>query len=644
MGHIRQDAAGIGEVNERNRGILPMAAQTLMLVALWSISHRYKGITGDAALYAIQAMAKVHPNLAADLFLQNTSQDKYTVFSPFYAWCIGCLGLRNAALILATVFKVWLFAAAWALARALTNSGAAFMAVALLIVTVGTYGAFSVFRYAEDFLTARSAAEALVVTAFAFHFSGRGAVAVLICSLAVLVHPLMALPGVLVLVCLRYPLHINLASAAAGIVCCLGMALWAAHASPSAGLLTVIDPEWREMIHERSVFLFLQDWHLGDWTNNARPFLSLTITAMALGDGRVRKLCTAAMLVGAVGLAVAFIASTVGPIALLIQGQAWRWEWIACFVSVLLLVPTACAIYRDTRCGPLCALLVVAGWTFISIDGAVSLTIALVIWAAKEHIDSRTAIFLRWAAVVLGLVIAAWTMVDIWHAAFGSAGDAVRSSSFIARIRNIAGLQIPAIVLAMLLAWWIARTRSRTMLAFISLLLGGAAAWVLPGSLKDTQHDGADAETREFSAWRAAISPTGNILVLPSHNSATFAWFLLDRPSYLSVDQSAGVVFSRAVAMEVKRRSEVLLPLMPPDWRLLTASRSAATSANHGDHLAALPLTIGRLMSVCQDPELGFVVARESVGADAARHEPRGEWKDWNLYDCQHVRSLTPNT
>jgi hypothetical protein len=633
-------AAYVDEVVGRNQRIFSAVAPTVMLIALWSVTHRYKGISGDAALYAVQAMARIHPNLGADLFLQSTSQDKYTVFSPFYGWCIGFLGLRNAALTLAVAFKVWLFAAAWSLARALTDNGVALMAIALLIVTLGTYGAYAVFRYAEDYLTARSAAEALVVTALALHFSGLKASAVIISLLALLVHPLMALPGVLVLACLWCPLRINIASAAAGILACLGMAFSAVHASSGGGLLTVIDADWCQMVRERSVFLFLQYWQIGDWAQNTRPFLSLTLAAMVLANERARSLCIASMLVGATGLVIAFIASTLGPIAILMQGQAWRWEWIACFVSVLLLAPSAAAIYRDTRCGPLCAILLVAGWVIVPPGGTLSLAIALGVWAARDRIDLRIAAGLRWAALALGLVLAAWALVDIWHAAFASS-DPGRSSLLVSRIRNILGLPVVAIPLALGLARGIGKLRSHTILALVSLFLGAAAARLLPDSLHDQQHDGTGAEIREFMGWRAVIAPTSNVWVVPSHNSATFAWFILDRPSYLSVDQSAGVVFSREVAMEVKRRSEVLLPMMPPDWRLLTGNRSSEAYANPS---AALPLTADRLKSVCQDPQLGFVVAKESVSADRMQHEQRGDWQGWNLYDCRDFRIPGPAT
>ena len=48
---------------------------------------------------------------------------------------------------------------------------------------------------------------------------------------------------------------------------------------------------------------------------------------------QVRKLCGAAALVGAAGLAVAWIGSVIGPAAILVQGQAWRWVWVAVFVA-----------------------------------------------------------------------------------------------------------------------------------------------------------------------------------------------------------------------------------------------------------------------------------------------------------------------
>src|ERR1700721_1617042 len=87
-------------------------ALALMLVTLWLLMHGYHGLTGDGQLYAFQAFARIHPQLATDLYLQNTSQDQFTIFSPLYAWMIGILGLENAARLLIVIFTAWLLMAA----------------------------------------------------------------------------------------------------------------------------------------------------------------------------------------------------------------------------------------------------------------------------------------------------------------------------------------------------------------------------------------------------------------------------------------------------------------------------------------------------------------------------------------------------
>lgn len=75
---------------------------------------------------------------------------------------------------------------------------------------------------------------------------------------------------------------------------------------------------------------------------------------------------------------------------------------------------------------------------------------------------------------------------------------------------------------------------------------------------------------------------------------------------------------SRATAAEIRRRSEVLRPVEEPDWRLLTRQ------ATHGAKFdaRALPLTKDRLVQICADPALGFVVAKEDVGLGSRmRHD-----------------------
>ena len=118
-----------------------------------------------------------------------------------------------------------------------------------------------------------------------------------------------------------------------------------------------MDAAWLQVVRERSQFLFLPLWSFRDWKINTQPFIYLAFTAIAIPDERIRKLCLAAALVGASGLAVALIGSLIGPVAILVQGQAWRWVWITVLISVLMLPTTIIQVWRDEKCGPLCAIL-----------------------------------------------------------------------------------------------------------------------------------------------------------------------------------------------------------------------------------------------------------------------------------------------
>ena len=57
----------------------------LLALATWALSHRYLGLFHDARLYTLQALARLHPALSADVFLRFGSQDRFTIFSPLYA-------------------------------------------------------------------------------------------------------------------------------------------------------------------------------------------------------------------------------------------------------------------------------------------------------------------------------------------------------------------------------------------------------------------------------------------------------------------------------------------------------------------------------------------------------------------------------
>ena len=252
--------------------------------------------------------------------------------------------------------------------------------------------------------------------------------------------------------------------------------------------------------------------------------------------------------------------------------------------------------------GRWCVLLVICAWTFSTIAGTTCLMFALILWSIRRRFNDPSAKRVRGAGILLSMLMVAW---------------------------------IGAV------ACWVRAARSPVVLSLITGGLVAACLYSVPRALADGGGAGSAAKVNEYADWRRAIPPAANVLVVPSPNSAAFAWFTLERPSYLTVDQSSGVVFSRATAVEVRRRSQVLLPLMDPDWRLLS-NMAQVRSGARGNPSSVRPLTRERLSSVCGDPQLNFVVAVQNVGFRPLRHALPGQ-KDWYLYDCRIVNSAAPS-
>lgn len=611
------------------------AALALMALATWLLLRGYHGLLGDAQLYAFQALARIHPHLASDLYLENTSQDQFTIFSPLYAWFIESWGLEHAASALTLGFTLWLLAAAWSIARTLRGRDAAWLAVIFLLIVAGSYGGSGVFRFSEDFLTARLPAEAMIATSLACYFRGFKVLGFVTATAALLMHPLIALPGLLLLICLSIPIRVSVVGA---IVCALGASLMSGAATRFAwvsNLFPVIDLAWSNVAQERSQFLFLQLWSFRDWELNVRPFFYLTLAAMALPDARIRRLCVAAGIVGATGLAVSFIAGALGPVAILVQGQAWRWVWIATFVSALLVPAIVLQIWPDEKCGPPCALLLVTGLTLPAVDGTACVSLGLVLWLMKSSLPVRAGPLLRWIAWVLLAAILCWIAVRNWSIV----ASAIPTSSVAGPIRDVFGLQFFVTLIAALVWWCVRSSRTAWTPTLVSAALLALSIFMLPSAFEQSRTLALAADIAEFADWEAAIPPTSTVLVTPPRDVGTFVWFTLQRPNYLALDQSAGVVFSRSTALEVKRRSEILSPLMDPNWKILTRLRASAADKRKLD-VPTRPLTAPILKQVCADTQLGFVISPKDLGFDLLPHQKAGPWKDWNLYDCGKVRRM----
>jgi hypothetical protein len=335
------------------------------------------------------------------------------------------------------------------------------------------------------------------------------------------------------------------------------------------------------------------------------------------------------------------IGSLIGPVAILVQGQAWRWLWITVFISALLLPVTTLQVWRDEKCGPLCGILLALGWTLSAADGTACVLLALFFWSTRTHIGLRFVPYLRWASLALGIGVACWILTKSCAIISAPASGSRSTPRGSAQILDIFGLRVSAALFSVLLWWSIRSSRTIWVPAILSMLLLGLSILVWPAAFKQSHTLASASDIDEVADWTNAIPTTSTVLVAPTHDVGAFVWFTLGRPNYLAVDQSAGVVFSRTTALEVRRRSQVLLPLMDPNWKILTHLRASSGNEHKAD-APTRPLTSESLVQVCADPQLGFVISPEDVGFNPLRHEHPGIWKNWNLYDCRNVRSSVP--
>jgi hypothetical protein len=295
-------------------------------------------------------------------------------------------------------------------------------------------------------------------------------------------------------------------------------------------------------------------------------------------------------------------------------------------LSILLLPATLLRISRDKTCGPLCAALLIGGWAVSNLVGTACVLLALLVWSQRMQLSRRAVRYLQWMALLSAVLLVAWIIYE-------SVG---RGSTALDKIRNVLGVRVAAVALFGLLWWWLRGSRSLWPALIVSAGLLIASISILPASFKQARALGSDMDASEFSDWSSAMPPDSTVFVAPARDVGSFVWFTLRRPNYLALDQSAGVVFSRATALEIRRRSRVLLPLTDPTWKILSGIRRHA--ARLKDTAPTRPLTADSLVQVCSDPRLGFVISPETVGFDALRHKGEGAWKDWNLYDCRRAR------
>ena len=527
---------------------------------LWLLFFHYGGLEHDAVLYSFQAAAHQHPQLlSGDIYLRYGSQDRFTFFTPIYSALANLIGIESAAALLTFSSGVAVLGMAWVLARRLTTAFSALAGIAMLLALPSDFGPLRIFHVLEPFITARMPAEALALGALLAAIGRRWPACVLLIVASAAMHPLMAAPVAVIAAFLwstpRHPRWPWLGALAGLIVLAIVGSLPLLDGAR-------IDDAWRAFINDHARYNFLASWSIRDWARLAPTLATLWLGARVLPEPGARPLCVAALFTAALGFSVMLIGADVERIALIVQGQGYRWAWPACLIAPLLLPAIARECWSKAGAARAALLLLATAWLVRNewyAIGAALLAIGCGELALRLTLNAR---YQRW--MFIGTMIwfgalAAFALADT-VSTLTTGYDEVFAPPWFNELRHLGidGL-LPAVLV--LLAFGIhAYARRRATRVCSTLIFAAAFAALLPaGAASWSRRDFTPETYRRFGAWRALIPERSEVVWIDSPEAT---WLLLERPSYFSIQQTVSGLFSRPAALELAKRQRSLVPLM----------------------------------------------------------------------------------
>ena len=618
------------------------AFATVWVAALWLICRPFRGIRHDSILYIGQTFNSMWPGaLSSDWFFLGADQDRYTVFSPLMARAIEAFGLQAAEIGLLLSFNALFLWAAWLLLKDLPSSLLRWAGLVSLAGLSHTYGGEGSFAFAEPFLDARTLAEPFGLLALALLLRGRLAWSLLALVAATACHPLVAVPVALV----------------GWIYLCLGQRLWLwagllvvavpllglANVGPFAAVLHPFDAAWFQQVRSMDSHCFLADWGVLDWANVA---IDLTLVAQGwrlMPGSRMARLCIAILLASAVLTAAWGLGADVGHNILLTQLQLWRVYWLLHFLALCLLPMILLHYMRQGARGQwLAAAFVLAcvavesnwdtGWV-----GCVWLAIAFVVVKRDMKLSGGIVRIATYGTLAVSLLIMGFVFSKTAEAVAlsGHFGD----TSWLSVVFSLLVVSA-AVGFGGLMAFNSANPAVRAAMGIVALaaLVFGIRAWDQRSPWQSYTERAYASQGRPFDGQ----IPAGAEVFWENYPLQT--WLLLHRPSYFSINQASGLLFSRAASLEFARRYEPFRDLL---YQYRLCGQVAAAQEQGGAPKGELDCrpTVVLMKEICNIPKGGpaymiFDWRRPEglVGSWKFEEGPPSSQATYYLYDCSKLR------
>lgn len=616
------------------QGILPAVALACALLSVWIVQHPYYGLVHDSEVYLIQALGRLNPDLfSGDIFLRYGSQDRFTLFGPVFAQSMRLFGIENAAVALSLLAHAGFFAAVTMLAGMLMPRRFVWPSIALICALPAFYGPGRIFAVVEDFATPRLFAETLVIVALVAFLRERFWLAILLGLGAIVLHPLMTVGGIVVaLFSSNTPPRVRTWVLATGALAVAVLIGWMS----AQGLQLRFDEVWLHLLQSGLKYLWISEWTLLTWSPELVSIITLMIGLLVLERSHARSLSGATLVAAVGGIALNYVAGDLLHVALVVQAQPYRCLWLSTLMSFLLLPLIVHRTWLRGTHGRSAALLLVAAWLCMSEPYGAGIA-GLAFLASAGAVRSVDRLPERASKLILAGAWGVLSVAVVYHVATTLLFTAMQDSSDVPKIlqdvRALSRSGVLPYTIFMVIYLSVCKFHSWIPRASIAAGCIAAVAALAPSSVYEwtTQRYGRDYQA--FEDWRALIPPRTEVLWF---DAPVATWVLLQRPNYLSNTQEVSGVFSRAAAMAMKHRVDMLEPY-------LSNIRGAAWLDDEPDEKevvarANYSVPLGALCASA--PDLRFIVTTRNMLAEPLATAPRGASRRYGahkLYRCDQI-------
>lgn len=632
---------------------------TAILLVLNAALMPYLGLIHDAQIYSGLVLNRIDPEfLQGDLFFQYGSQDQFSLFSPLMTPAVRLLGLKTAFFLGYVANLGFLFAALVRLAgRLWPESPAAVVGLIYLAIVPVVYGGCATFHIVEPFLSPRLPACALTLWSIADFLDGRRFRGSLCLAAAFALHPLMALPGMIIVALMaigKFSAFVAIAAVAVPTIA-FSIAHWTV-SERVAGVLGRFDADWLEWTMMTNRYQFPFEWSGGEWFGNVFALAGLFASGWMYrrtSPQRARLLLAAAT-VGALGIAGSVVVTQL-PYALPIKGQPYRWLWFPIALAPCALLDLAWVNWRtNLLIRRLVSVAIVAGLgvtTFIPLEFAVLLAAAFPLFVLATIYRKDWNLVEKISASLLGSVLvglAGWSLLraGIFSVVSGMLAERVGIVGRYSMIVAALGTGIGLLGILTVLALSGRRLRhprvAVALLAVAFVMQTGLFAWTQTQAFQDRLPRSSDVEFVDNFLDAHRGNSKKPVCVYSNFGNVAQYWVEWKTRSYYDHCQLAGFVFNRETAAEGKRRVQLVAPfeaaaLRKDIWHVTPESTKEHIEAWFERFIEdAAPPTEADLLRLAADPAIDYIVLFDGH-VDRLACAKKG---NVSIYDCKTLRQI----